>query len=106
MPKKTAKQRHSTTISSTFLNQRDASDESDDSSDAEAEVENMQLEDEETEVQPKSFTQRFTMNDMADLFELCKAKCPVRYLSTMVYMTMRSFGVSWNNCEAFLKTIG
>ncbi|CAF1563627.1 unnamed protein product, partial [Didymodactylos carnosus] len=53
-----------------------------------------------------SFEDRITINDMADLFEFCKSKCHIRYLSVLIYTSLRSLGVSWNKCEAFLQDIG
>ena len=55
---------------------------------------------------PENFKDRITGDNMSDLFELCKAKCPVKYLSTIVYLSLRSFGVSWANCDAFLRNMG
>jgi hypothetical protein len=56
--------------------------------------------------EPENFKDRITGNNMSDLFELCKAKCPVKYLSTIVYLSLRSFGVSWANCDVFLRNMG
>ena len=69
------------------------------------EQEGMEFEDDD-HTEPLKFRDRIAMNDMADLFELCKSKCPTRYLSVLVYTTLRSFGVSWDNCEDFLQNIG
>jgi hypothetical protein len=61
---------------------------------------------EEGDEEPENFKDRITKDNMSDLFELCKAKCPVKYLSTIVYLSLRSFGVSWANCDAFLRNMG
>jgi hypothetical protein len=42
--------------------------------------EGMELEDDE----PLKCSGRITMNDMADLFELCKSKCLMKYFSVLV----------------------
>ena len=56
--------------------------------------------------EPETFKDRITEDNLSDLFELCKAKCPVKYLSTIVYLSFRSFGVSWANCDVFLRNMG
>lgn len=66
----------------------------------------MEVDDIEYEQQPMNFTDRITADNMADLFELCKYKCPAKYLSVLIYATLRSFGQSWENCDTFLRTIG
>ncbi|CAF1103567.1 unnamed protein product [Didymodactylos carnosus] len=48
------------------------------------------------------FKEKFTMDDIADLFELCKAQCPLKYLSVLLYMSLRRFGVTWNDCDDFI----
>jgi len=63
-------------------------------------------EDDSNEVEPQNFKGRITEDDMSDLFELCKSKCTVKYLSVLVYMTLRNFGISWRNCDALLRNIG
>lgn len=65
----------------------------------------MEVEDSET-AKPLNFNNDVTINDLTDLFELCKSKCPLKYLSTLVYATLRSFGVNWRNCDSFLRSIG
>lgn len=69
------------------------------------EQEGMEVDDNDP-MEPLKFRDRISINDMADLFELCKTKCPIKYLSVLVYTTLRSFGVSWDNCNAFLQNIG
>lgn len=64
------------------------------------------MDDTEDEQQPMNFTDRITADNIGDLFELCKSKCPVKYLSVLIYATLRSFGHSWKNCDTFLRTIG
>ena len=61
---------------------------------------------EEGDEEPENFKDRITRDNMSDLFELCKAKCPVKYLSTIVYLSLRSSGVSWANCDVFLRNMG
>ena len=41
------------------------------------EQEGMEVEDND-QMEPLNFRDRITINDMADLFELCKSKCPIK----------------------------
>jgi hypothetical protein len=76
--------------------------ETEDSSDNELD----EIETEEAEEQaPKSFKDRSTGNDMADLLEPCKSKCPLKYVSVLMYTSRRSSGVSRINYDAFLRSI-
>jgi hypothetical protein len=56
--------------------------------------------------EPDNFKERIIDDNVSDLFELCKSKCPVKYLSVLLYMTLRNFNVSWRNCDIFLRKIG
>ncbi|CAF1137489.1 unnamed protein product, partial [Didymodactylos carnosus] len=46
--------------------------------------------DENEDDEQLDFNARLSSNDLADLFELCRAKCPVKYLSVLVYMSLRN----------------
>lgn len=99
MPKLTKRQQHSKALG--LQPRTHETDESEDDDEN-----HMEFEDELEDKEPLSFKNRITTNTMADLLELCKAKCPVKHLSTVVYMTLRSFGVNWRSCDAFLQSIG
>lgn len=101
MSPKNKRQAHLSMIKTKRLSTQEA--ESEES--AEDEVEEMEVEETEEE-EPRNFKDRITMNDMSDLFELCKSHCPIKYLSVLVYTTLRSFGINWRSCDSFLKTIG
>ncbi|CAF3462847.1 unnamed protein product [Rotaria socialis] len=101
MGPKSRRQRHAITTSTRYLLNRSGNNAEDD-----AEREEMEVDDIEYEQQPMNFTDRITSDNIADLFELCKYKCPVKYLSVLIYATLRSFGHSWENCDTFLRTIG
>ena len=62
----------------------------------------------EEEFQPLDFfDESMSMVDtIADLFDLCQSSWNLKYLSVLLYMTMRHFGVAWRDCDGFLKKIG
>jgi len=53
-----------------------------------------------------SFKDKFPETDIGDLAEMCKLKCDTKYLSTLVYMSLRSCDVTWDVIDKFLKNIG
>ncbi|CAF4025243.1 unnamed protein product [Rotaria sp. Silwood2] len=53
-----------------------------------------------------SFKDKFPETDIGDLAEICKLKCDTKYLSTLVYMSLRFFDVKWKAVDEFLKNIG
>jgi hypothetical protein len=97
MPQRTKRQAHATTVSSAFLTNKNPSDIYDN---------NSSEEDDSDQDEPDTFKDRITDEDMSDLFEICKSKCPVKYLTVLLYMTLRKFGINWRNCDAFLRDIG
>ncbi|CAF2065639.1 unnamed protein product, partial [Rotaria magnacalcarata] len=85
MPRKSKREAHSTAISYAFLRKRIIeSDAFSGSSEA---------------------SYGSGVND-PELFELCKSKCAIKYLSFLLYMTLRKFSVSWRHSDIFLKEIG
>jgi hypothetical protein len=72
------------------------------SSEEESDMETDDFNDEE----PSNFKEKFTIGDIADLFELCRAQCSLKYLSVLLYMSLKRFGVTWNDCDGFLRDIG
>ncbi|CAF1587921.1 unnamed protein product [Didymodactylos carnosus] len=54
----------------------------------------------------EDFKEKITVNDVSDLFELCKSYCPTKHLSVLLYLTMRYFGISCCECDQFLSEIG
>ena len=69
--------------------------------------ENLQMEVDAIEKQELlNFKDKVILKDISDLFELCKSKCPTKYLSVLLYMAMRHFGVKWKDCNDFLTEIG
>ncbi|CAF1048718.1 unnamed protein product [Didymodactylos carnosus] len=90
------------------LNQRRYSQESlNTESGSSASDEELQMEFETNEdQQPLNFNDKVILKDISDLFELCKSKCPSKYISVLLYMSMRHFGVKWKDCNDFLSELG
>ena len=91
-----------------LLNQRRYSQESLNAGNGKSESdEDLQMEVDAIEKQdPLNFKDKVILTDIFDLFELCKSKCPTQYLSVLLYMAMRHFGVKWKDCNDFLTEIG
>ncbi|CAF4402376.1 unnamed protein product, partial [Didymodactylos carnosus] len=53
-----------------------------------------------------SFNEKILLTDIGDLAEMCKLKCGTKYLSTLVYMSLRFFHIKWENVDEYLKSIG
>lgn len=62
--------------------------------------------DEYSDEEASSFKDKFTIGNIADLFELCRAQCPLKYLSVLLYMSLKRFGITWKDCDGFLRDIG
>ena len=43
--------------------------------------------------------------EISDIFSLCKERCNSRFLSTMIYMTLKYFNVSFRDANTFLSSI-
>ena len=52
------------------------------------------------------FSKESIMDDIKDLFSFCKQNLDTRYLSVLLYTSLRYFGHSWRNIESFLLRIG
>ncbi|CAF1431798.1 unnamed protein product [Didymodactylos carnosus] len=71
----------------------DASDSSDDEY-------QMDIDDEEL-----SFKDKLLVTDISDLTEMCKSKCDTKYLSTLLYMSLRFFKIKREHVDEYLKSI-
>lgn len=82
--------------------------EPDDSDDAAADEEAMQVDDDSVtrKYEPVNFGDPIMLNHIADVFQLCKSKCGLKNLSCLLYMTLRYFGNSWDVSNEFLTTVG
>ncbi|CAF4327610.1 unnamed protein product [Rotaria magnacalcarata] len=62
--------------------------------------------DDEFNLNDLNFKDKMKISDIADIYELCKGYCNTRYLSVLIYLTLRHFNVSCRDTDAFLKMIG
>jgi hypothetical protein len=46
------------------------------------------------------------LNDISDLFTFCKEQINSRFISVLLYMSLRRFGHSWRDIDAFLCRVG
>ena len=53
-----------------------------------------------------SFNEKILLTDIGDLAEMCKSKCGTKYLSTLLYMSLRYFNIKWEDVDEYLKSIG
>ncbi|CAF1152685.1 unnamed protein product, partial [Didymodactylos carnosus] len=61
----------------------------------------MDIDDEEL-----NFKDRLLLTDIGDFAEMCKSKCDTKYLSTLLYMSLRFFDIKWEDVDEYLKSIG
>ncbi|CAF4434152.1 unnamed protein product, partial [Didymodactylos carnosus] len=67
----------------------------------------MEISDEDdTEANDLDFKDKIQTSDIGDLFQLCNNQCNTRYLSVLLYLTLRRFNLSYRDTHAFLKDIG
>ncbi|CAF1656724.1 unnamed protein product [Rotaria magnacalcarata] len=52
------------------------------------------------------FQDKISIENIADVFELCQATCPVRYLSVLMYISLRHLGIKWTDSDNILRQIG
>lgn len=52
------------------------------------------------------FSEKVSLSDVGDLAEMCKSKCGIKYLSTLLYMSLRFFNVKWKDIDEYLRSIG
>jgi hypothetical protein len=53
-----------------------------------------------------SFSEKLLVTDIGDLAEMSKSKCGTKYLSTLLYMSLRFFNIKWEDLDEYLKNIG
>lgn len=56
--------------------------------------------------EPLNFKEKIGIEHIADLWELCTDQCPVKYLSVLLYMSLKHLGVTYDKCDGFLREIG
>ncbi len=52
-----------------------------------------------------NFKDTIQLCDIADIFELCKNQCGIRYLSVLIYLILRRFNISYQETHTFLKIL-
>ena len=48
-----------------------------------------------------SFTDQVTINDISDVFQLCKKKCNFKFISVLLYTSLRHFDITWRDGNCF-----
>ena len=73
-------------------------------------IENMEMEDniddKDFEMDVDDDTNNIMLDHIGDIFELCLNQCNFKSLSTLVYMILRHFQLSWRSIEEFMLKIG
>ncbi|CAF4333851.1 unnamed protein product, partial [Rotaria magnacalcarata] len=105
MPRKTKVVSHLNTLnekrySTTTVDESDGCGSSEEFEEMESDSNNM-ADDEVVDFQAK-----ISIENIADVFELCQATCPVRYLSVLMYMSLRHLGIKWTDSDNILRQIG
>ena len=72
-----------------------------DSSDSSADEYQMDTDDDES-----NFKDKLLLTDIGDLAEMCRLKSGTKYLSTLLYMSLRFFNIKWEDVDEYLKSIG
>ena len=54
----------------------------------------------------QNFNDKVMSDDISDIFELCKNKYNYKFISVLLYMSLRHFNITWRECDLFLKQIG
>ena len=47
-----------------------------------------------------------SIDDIKDLFNICKDLANNKYISTLLFMCLRHFGIRWRDCDSFMGDIG
>ena len=61
--------------------------------------------DDELKLNDLNLKDKIKISDIADIYELCKTYCNTRYLSVLIYLTLRHFSITCRDRDAFLKNI-
>ena len=73
-------------------------------------IENMKMgdnvDDKDFEMDVDDNTNNIMFDHIVDIFELCLNQCNFKSLSTLVYMILRHFQLSWRSIEEFMLKIG
>ncbi len=102
MPKATRRQSHNRHLNRRRWSMESTSQESEKSS---SEEEKMTIAPDD-DVDSINFSNRSALNDIGDLFCFCKNQINTRFISVLMYMSLRHFGHSWRDVDSFLTAIG
>lgn len=61
---------------------------------------------EDTDQDSFALKDKIDLDDIGDLFELVKNNTSLRSLSTLIYLSITYFGVTWRKADLFLRQIG
>ena len=102
MPKVKPRRKHNRNLARRRWSQKSRSQESEKSSSEEENIV-IKLDDDYGLI---DFSNESILNDISDLFSFCKEQINTRFISVLIYMSLRRFGHSWRDVDAFLKEIG
>ena len=60
----------------------------------------------DTDDEAVAFSEKLLLNDIGDLPEICQSKCDTKYLTTLLYISLRYFNIKWKDINRFLKDVG
>ncbi|CAF1634877.1 unnamed protein product, partial [Didymodactylos carnosus] len=99
------RQQHSKTVQAKLRTTEASSFGQDDENEADDVIEPMELEAEDERIHI-DYKNKNILNDISDLFEICKKKCGLKSISCLLYMSLRHVGITYEKCDDILKTIG
>ena len=62
--------------------------------------------DDELKLNDLNLKDRIKISDIGDTYEHCKTYCNTRYLSVLIYLTLRHFNITCRDTDAYLKNMG
>ncbi|CAF4606386.1 unnamed protein product [Rotaria sp. Silwood2] len=104
MPKLSKRRSHARSINRGMLRLLDKDVRREVESSTDSDEEEMRLNDDLTDTS-LNFNDKVTLNDISDIFELCQNKCNLKFISVLLYMTLRHFDITWRDCDLFLKEV-
>ncbi|CAF1419810.1 unnamed protein product [Rotaria sordida] len=105
MPKPSKRSLHSRNIQLAMKRLLDKDLQHETESSSESDEEEMKINEDSSDTLMK-FKDKVTLHEISDIFELCKNKCNSKFISVLIYMTLRYFDITWRDCDIFLKEIG
>jgi len=107
MPPPNKRKKHTITLNTRRSIDSLASESSEDYfSEKEKEEEEMVQSEHDDSIDHINFKNDSIIHDISDLFFFCQTKINTRFLSTLVYMSLRRFGHTCRDANSFLTSIG